>query len=57
MEKLTTILAMGGFAAFVWPSYLIAALIMIILTISSLRSLKRNQKILTSLKERGNDET
>ncbi len=38
-------LAMGGYAAFVWPSYALAAFIVIGLLISSLRSMRRNEKM------------
>ena len=33
-------LAMGGYGAFVWPSYGLTAVIMVVLLIASLRGLK-----------------
>ncbi len=57
MEKLTEVLAMGGFGAFVWPSYAAAALVLTALFILSRRSLKRTQRILRQLESADNHET
>jgi heme exporter protein D len=51
-------LAMGGYAAFVWPSFAVTAVVMALVLIASLRDLKRNQKTLDALKSaEGTDET
>lgn len=42
-------LAMGGYAAFVWPAYAIAAVIMAGLTIDSWRGLAREKATLEKL--------
>lgn len=51
MEKLTELLAMGGYAAFVWPSFLTAASVMLGAFILSLRSLKKAQRTLARLQQ------
>lgn len=52
MEKLTEVLAMGGFAAYIWPSFFLAALVLTWMTVLSLRSLRKAQRILAQLQER-----
>jgi len=42
-------LAMGGYAAFVWPSYALVALVMIGLFVGSWRELKRRRRLLEQL--------
>jgi heme exporter protein CcmD len=49
MEKLTEVLAMGGYALYVWPAFIVAALAMISMSWISLASLKRTQKTLSQL--------
>jgi heme exporter protein D len=39
---------MGGYAAFVWPAYAVAALVMLGLLVVSLRRLRRTQAALDS---------
>ena len=41
MDKLTEVLAMGGYGAFVWPAYGLAAAVMTGVTLISLRSLRK----------------
>ncbi len=43
-------LSMGGYAAYVWPSYGLTAVIMLVLLIASLRSLKTTEKTFQRLK-------
>ena len=40
METSSSFLAMGGYAAFVWPAYILAAAILLGLWIESLRGLR-----------------
>ena len=47
---LTEFLAMGGYAQFVWPAYLIAAAILAVLTGLSLRDLRREEATLVTLR-------
>ncbi|MEO5336817.1 MAG: heme exporter protein CcmD [Magnetospirillum sp. WYHS-4] len=50
-------LAMGGYAAFVWPSFGVTALVMAVVLAVSLRGLKENQRALDALKsQEGADE-
>lgn len=49
MEKLTEVLAAGGYAVYVWPSFIIAAAVMAAMAVSSIRSLKKAQKTLAEL--------
>ncbi|MDE3060671.1 MAG: heme exporter protein CcmD [Pseudomonadota bacterium] len=51
MEKLTESFAMGGYAAYVWPSFLITALVMLGMMAVSMRSLRKAQKTLAELQE------
>ncbi|MCE2926613.1 MAG: heme exporter protein CcmD [Rickettsiales bacterium] len=57
MEKLTEVLAMGGYGAFVWPSYGIAALVLISLFYISRRNLTRMQDRLRRVEAAKNHET
>jgi heme exporter protein CcmD len=49
MEKLTEVLAMGGYGIYVWPAFLLAALTMAGMAVCSLRSLRKAQKALAEL--------
>lgn len=49
MEKLTEVLAMGGFGLYVWLSFAAAVLIMACMAIASIRALKRANRILSQL--------
>ena len=49
MKTLTQFLAMGGYAAFVWPALAIAAGVMTGLLIQSIRSLRAREKELAKL--------
>jgi heme exporter protein D len=49
MRALTDFLAMGGYAAFVWPAYAAAASIMTALWWTSLSSYRRNSRALATL--------
>lgn len=51
MQKLTEVLTMGGYAAYIWPAFLTAALIMGALALSSVRSFRRARKTLVALQE------
>lgn len=44
-------LAMGGYAAFVWPSYLIAGIVMLGLLIVSLRTWRDSRSTLEKLQD------
>ena len=56
MQKLTEVLAMGGYAAYIWPSFLVATFIMVGLTAVSLRSQKRAKQTLDRLQNTQADE-
>ena len=49
---MTEFLHMGGYAGYIWPAYGVAALVLIWIAISSVRSLHLNQKILADLEAR-----
>lgn len=42
---------MGGYAPYVWPSFIIAALLMIGMVATSMRSLRKAQRTLLELQE------
>ena len=50
MESLSEFFAMGGYAPFIWPAYLIAAIILVTLLGLSIRDLKRNENTLKLLR-------
>ena len=49
MEKLTEVLAMGGYGAYVWPAFALAAILMAGMAWISLRSLRKAEKNLSEL--------
>lgn len=48
---------MGGYAAYVWPSYAIAFLVLLAMVTGSLRALRKAQRILSELQHIPSDET
>jgi heme exporter protein D len=46
MQRLSDFLAMGGYAAFVWPAYGVTVIVMAGLVIQSLRRYRRGQRAL-----------
>jgi heme exporter protein D len=49
MDRIAAFLAMGGYALYVWPAFLIAALVMGGLVLATLRSLRRREAALAAL--------
>ncbi len=49
-------LAMGGYAQFVWPAFMISILVLLGVTVLTMRSYRREQAMLASL-EKKNDAT
>jgi heme exporter protein D len=49
MQRLSDFLAMGGYAAFVWPAYAVTIVVMAGLAVQSLRRYRRNQRALEAL--------
>jgi len=45
--------AMGGFAAFVWPAWGVAAALLLALAMASSHALRREQRLLAKLQEPG----
>ena len=52
MDRLAEFFAMGGYASFVWPAYIIALVIMVGLLGVSIRDLRRNESLLETLRAR-----
>ena len=50
MENVSEFFAMGGYAPYIWPAYLIAAGILVALLGLSIRDLKRNERTLKALR-------
>ena len=46
---MTEFFAMGGYAAYVWPAYALAALVMVGLLVASLRGLREREATLKAL--------
>lgn len=58
MEKLTEVLAMGGYGSYVWPSFAVAAFILITMAVTTIHSLRKTQDTLAEFqKNTVNDET
>jgi heme exporter protein D len=49
MDRVREFLAMGGYAAYVWPAYLVAALVMVGQVAATLRALRRREAALAAL--------
>jgi len=49
MDGLSGFLEMGGYAAFVWPSYALTAVVMVALVVGTLRELRARQRRLHEL--------
>ena len=49
LERLTAFLEMGGYAAFVWPAFGLAAVVMVGLLLATLRQLRRRRRELAEL--------
>ena len=52
MDRIETYLAMGGYAAYVWPALGITALVMIGQVVTTLRTLRRREAALAELEAR-----
>jgi heme exporter protein D len=48
---MSSFFAMGGYAAFVWSSYAVVAVVLVGLLLLSLKGLRRNEAILRALEE------
>jgi heme exporter protein D len=51
MQGVMQYLAMGGYAAFVWPAYAVAAIVLGGLAVQSLRAYRRNMRQLDMLQQ------
>jgi len=49
MDKITSFFAMGGYAAYVWPAFLIAAAVMLAMVVTTIRTLRRREAALAEL--------
>ena len=53
MNSLSAFLDMGGYAAFVWPSFGLSAFLLIGIFVASVRTLKANRAALAALENEG----
>jgi len=53
MDSLSSFLNMGGYAGFVWPSFGISVLVLVVLLVASLRSLSAREATLAQLQQGG----
>lgn len=56
MDALANYLAMGGYAAYVWPAIGATALVLTVLLVASLRTLRRREAALAALAGEGRDD-
>lgn len=54
MDSVKAFLEMGGYAAFVWPAYAVAFVVLVGLLAASLRGLRRREAELAALQQRRN---
>ncbi len=54
-DSISTFFSMGGYAAFVWPAFGAALVVLVGLLITSLRTLRANQAALEALQAAGGD--
>jgi heme exporter protein D len=52
MDRIETYLAMGGYAAYVWPALAVCAAVMIGQVVTTLRTLRRREAALAELEAR-----
>ena len=50
LDRITDFFAMGGYAAFVWPAYLITGLVLIGLLAHALYTVRRRERTLAALR-------
>jgi heme exporter protein D len=50
MDMIRAYLAMGGYAAFVWPAFTLSAVVLIAVLATSLCGLRRSEKALADMK-------
>ncbi len=55
VDSISEFLSMGGYAAFVWPAFGVAVVVLVGLLITSLRTLRANQAALAALRAAGGD--
>jgi heme exporter protein D len=51
MDKIAAFLAMGGYAVYVWPAFLVTALVMTGMVVTTLRTLHRREAALAELEK------
>lgn len=51
MQAIGEFLSMGGYGAFVWPSYVVAAVLLLALAVFSLRDLRAREAELSLLRD------
>ena len=44
MDRIATFFAMGGYAAYVWPAFAVAAVVMVALVIATMHTLRRRER-------------
>jgi heme exporter protein D len=51
MARMMDFLAMGGYGEYIWPAYLIAAVVLLALLVGSLRSVRGTEARLAALRQ------
>jgi len=51
MDRLMTFLSMGGYGGYIWPAYLIAAVVLLGLLVASLRGVRGQEARLAALRQ------
>ncbi len=51
MDRIATFFAMGGYAAYVWPAFAVAAVVMAALVVSTMLTLRRRERELAQIEE------
>ncbi len=57
MDAIKEFIDMGGYGGYVWPSYIVSALVLVIMLVVSQRLLKGNETMVQSLDPAKKEET
>ncbi len=51
MDSIASFFAMGGYAAYVWPAFAVAAVVMTALVVSTILTLRRREQEIAQIEE------
>ncbi len=57
MDAIKNFIEMGGYGGYVWPSYIVSAVVLIVMLVVSLRLLRANEATIKALEPTTKEET